>query len=438
MKSISFSNINKLALPAIIAGIAEPLISLADTAIIGRLENGSDAISAVGNANAFYLMLIWLLAQSKTAISAIVSRHYGASTLDDIKSLIPQAFILNILIGCSFLPTIIWSKEIFSATYTLEGEALLMASDYYFFRALGLPIALATFLIFGVFRGLQNTHWAMKISLIGGGVNIILDLILVHGWDGIITGMGVKGASIASLTAQLLMLVLAITTLYKKTTFRLSKWRQNLHPEMHALFNLMVNLFARTFLLNIAINLANRVATSYGNIYNAANQIAWQLWLLSAFVIDGYSNAANAMAGRFLGENNKSAMRLMFKKILKYNVVLSSLVGFIYLIFYKYWASLFTDNLAVKEQFESVFYLVAITQPINAIAFTMDGIFKGLGQAKFLRNLLFIATIIFFVPSLFMLDYLLQDLSAIWFSFLIWMIVRSILPLIRFRKLYFN
>lgn len=418
--------------------MAEPLISLADTAIIGRLENGSEAISAVGNANAFYLMIIWVLAQSKTAISAIVSKNFGAKSLNRIFYLIPQAFFMNILVGLLFLPTIIWSYEIFSATYTLKGEALKLASNYYQFRALGLPIALATFLIFGVFRGLQNTHWAMTISLIGGAFNLLLDLILVHGVDGLISPLGVQGASIASLSAQLLMLGLAIFILHKKTPFYLFQWKRQLHPNMKELWGLMINLFARTFLLNIAVNLANRVATSYGDSYNAAHQIAWQLWLLSAFIVDGYANAANALAGRFLGEKNNKGMQTMFRKILKYNLLLSSFVGLIYLLGYNTWVNLFNNNPSVKIHFESVFFLVAFMQPVNSMAFTMDGIFKGLGEARFLRNLLFIATVLFFIPSLFLLDYFMGNLQAIWLSFFVWMLVRAILPLIRFRKRYFS
>ena len=60
--NISTNDILKLAFPAIIAGIAEPVISITDIAIIGNMENNSvDALAAVGLAGAFLSTIIWTL-----------------------------------------------------------------------------------------------------------------------------------------------------------------------------------------------------------------------------------------------------------------------------------------------------------------------------------------------------------------------------------------
>ena len=66
---------------------------------------------------------------------------------------------------------------------------------YYKIRALGIPIVLSTFVLFGTFRGLQNTAWAMQISINGAGCNIILDYLLIIGVDGLIPSYGVEGAA---------------------------------------------------------------------------------------------------------------------------------------------------------------------------------------------------------------------------------------------------
>ena len=71
-----------MAIPAIIAGIAEPVITLVDTAFIGRI--GTSELAGVGIASSFFLMIIWILAQTKSAISAIVSRYYGKQNLAEI------------------------------------------------------------------------------------------------------------------------------------------------------------------------------------------------------------------------------------------------------------------------------------------------------------------------------------------------------------------
>ena len=101
MKSYArYTDILKLALPAIIAGIAEPLISITDLAIIGRIENNTvAALSAVGLVGSFLSAIIWTLAQTKTSISSIVSNALGENRLSKITDLVPQVIWINIIAG---------------------------------------------------------------------------------------------------------------------------------------------------------------------------------------------------------------------------------------------------------------------------------------------------------------------------------------------------
>ncbi|MCV6631170.1 MAG: MATE family efflux transporter, partial [Flavobacteriaceae bacterium] len=79
---IQYKEINKLALPSIVAGIAEPLISLTDIAVIGNVQTHAvEALAAAGIVGSFIAAVVWTLAQTKTSISSIVSRHLGANRL---------------------------------------------------------------------------------------------------------------------------------------------------------------------------------------------------------------------------------------------------------------------------------------------------------------------------------------------------------------------
>ena len=82
---VSFKEINRLAIPAIFAGIAEPIIGLVDTGVIGNLgENSEISQAAVGLGATFYSLLLWSLSQIRTSISSLVSRYIGANKLKDI------------------------------------------------------------------------------------------------------------------------------------------------------------------------------------------------------------------------------------------------------------------------------------------------------------------------------------------------------------------
>lgn len=463
---ITLKEINRLAIPAILAGIAEPLIGLVDTAIIGQL--GTNSLSAVGVAASFFSLIIWVLAQTKSAISAIVSRYFGQQKTEELQSLIPQAIFINILLGVVFTVfTLIFSVEIFHYiygisdgldsivakwqniqglnlplnyheffAYNIQDSVLVHANEYFSIRAFGFALTLGTFGIFGVFRGLQNTLWAMKISLIGGLVNIVFDLLFVYGIEGVIPSMGVAGAAYASLLAQATMFVLAIVYLLKKTPYRL-KLVIKIHPELKRLMAMSGNLYIRTIALNVAYFLGNYFSNSYGTDKLAAHTIAMQIWLFSAFFIDGYANAGNAISGKLLGEKNFSALRKLSFDLSKLSLIVSFALSGVYLALYVFIGEFFSNDPAVVVVFNSIFWMVILSQPLNAIAFTFDGIFKGLGETAYLRNTLFFGTLLGFVPVIFLCDFLGLGLYSVWIAFVVWMIVRGGSLIVKFRRKYY-
>ena len=176
---ITFKEINRLAIPAIIAGIAEPLLSLTDTAIVGNIDlNPTESLAAVGIAGSFISALIWILAQTRSAISATVSKYLGARKLDEIKSLPAQIIGINLLLSVGiYFVSIFFINEIFEI-YNAKGLIHNYAVEYYKIRALGFPLTLFVFSVFGIFRGLQNTYWPMIISIVGASLNVGLILLL--------------------------------------------------------------------------------------------------------------------------------------------------------------------------------------------------------------------------------------------------------------------
>ena len=435
---VSLRDINKIALPAIIAGIAEPLISLTDLAIIGNVEeNPVEALAAVGLVGSFLSAIIWILAQTKTAISALVSQHLGAKRLHAVKTLVPQTIGLNFLLSLLIYGiTAILAEYIFRA-YQADGLILDYAKSYYRIRALGFPLTLVTFAIFGVFRGLQNTVWAMRCSLTGGLVNVILTYILVYGIDGVFEGLHLSGAAIASLFAQLVMLLMALYYFFKKTPFHL-KISLKFNPLLKPLIVMSLNLFLRTLFLNIAIYVANAYATGYGNNYIAAQSILMNIWLFFSFFIDGFANAANAIGGKLFGEKNFKSLWFLSIDISRYSIFIAFLLIVVCSIFYGFIGTIFNKNAEVLALFYDVFWVVLLMQPINALAFVFDGIFKGLGEAKFLRNVLFFATFLGFIPTILIADYFGLKLYGIWIAFFLWMLIRSLSLIFQFRRKYLD
>ena len=434
--NISFKTINKLAIPAIIAGIAEPLLSITDTAIVGNIPiNPTEALAAVGIAGSFISALVWILAQTRSAISAIVSKYLGSKKLDEIATLPAQIITINLFLSTViYLISLVFANEIFQL-YNADGLILTYSVEYFKIRAIGFPLTLFVFSVFGVFAGLQNTFWPMVISIVGAVLNVGLDFMLVFGIEGVLEPMHIKGAAWASVIAQGVMAIMALVLLLKKTPFKL-KLDFTFNKEISNLLKISLNLAIRAIALNVALYLANSYATKYGNNYIAAQTIAFQIWLFFAFFIDGYASVGSIVSGKLLGEKNYKELWFLALKLTKYACVIAVILTVVCGLFYTEIGQLFSKDALVLQSFYGIFWIVLIMQPINAIAFVFDGIFKGLAEAVTLRNLLIFATFLGFLPVLLIGDYFNLKLYAIWIAFTVWMLIRAGVLVVKFRRTY--
>ena len=434
--SISLKHINKLAIPALISGIAEPVLSLTDAAIVGNISiNATASLAAVGIVTTFLSMLIWVLGQTRSAISSIVSQYVGANKLESIKSLPAQAiFIITSLSVLIIIGTYPFARSIFKL-YNASDLILDYCISYYKIRVFGFPFTLFTMAIFGAFRGLQNTFYPMIIAITGAVLNIFLDIAFVYGINGVLPAMHIKGAAYASIIAQIIMAILSAYYLLKKTAIPL-KPTFPFNKEINRFLLMIFNLFIRTIALNATLYFASAFATSYGAKYIAAYTIAINLWFLGAFIIDGYASAGNILSGKLYGGKNHNLLILLSNKLIKYGVILGITTAVIGFIFYYPIGEIFTNDPAVLDTFYSVFYIVLLMQPLCALAFIFDGMFKGLGKMKYLRNVLLFSTFIIYIPILFYLDYLNYKLHAIFIALTFWIIARGLPLIIKFRQLF--
>ncbi|NNC49168.1 MAG: MATE family efflux transporter [Flaviramulus sp.] len=433
---ISLKHINKLAIPALISGISEPILSLTDAAIVGNIDiNATESLAAVGIVTTFLSMLIWVLGQTRSAISSIVSQYVGANKLDKIKNLPAQAiFIITSLSILIIISTYPFADSIFKL-YNASSLILDYCVEYYKIRVFGFPFTLFTIGVFGAFRGLQNTYYPMVIAITGALLNILLDVILVYGIEGIISPMNIKGAAYASVIAQLVMAILSAYYLLKKTIIPL-KLSFPFNREINRFILMILNLFVRTIALNVTLYFASAFSTSYGAQYIAAYTIAINLWFLGAFIIDGYASAGNILSGKLYGGKEYKSLITLSNKLIKYGVILGIISAAIGVIFYYPLGLVFTKDTAVLDEFYSIYYIVLLMQPLCAIAFIFDGIFKGLGKMKYLRNVLLFSTFLVFVPILFWLDYLNYKLYAIFIALTIWILARGIPLILKFRNIF--
>ena len=434
--SVKISDIQKLAIPALISGIAEPILSITDTIIVGNMdENATISLGAVGIVGSFISMLIWVFGQTRSVIASIIAQALGQKKLKEVKDLPAQGIL--IIIFSSFLIILLtyFNSEGLFKIYNASGNLLKFCVEYFNIRVWGLPFTLLTIGIFGIFRGLQNTYYPMIIAIVGTILNIVLDIILVYGVEGFINPMFIQGAAYASLLAQISMAFLAVILLYKKTNIKLAL-KFPFNPKIKSFMQMFGNLVIRTASLNVTLYFCNAFATKYGDEFIAAYTIAINLWFLVAFIIDGYSSAGTILSGKLYGEKSYGVLMKFGNDLTKIGVKIGIIMCIIGFIFYYPLGRIFNNDPVVLQEFYNVFWIVLAMLPLCSIAFIFDGLYKGLGWMKDLRNVLLFSTFIIFVPFVILFDHYELGLHGIFYAFTLWILSRSIPLIIKFRKTF--
>ena len=434
--SVKISDIQKLAIPALISGIAEPILSITDTIIVGNMdENATISLGAVGIVGSFISMLIWVFGQTRSVIASIIAQALGKKKLEEVKDLPAQGIL--IIIFSSFLIILLtyFNSEGLFKFYNASGNLLKFSIEYFNIRVWGLPFTLLTIGIFGIFRGLQNTYYPMIIAIVGTILNIVLDIILVYGVAGFIDPMFIQGAAYASLIAQISMAFLAVILLYKKTNIKLAV-KFPFNPKIKSFMHMFGNLVIRTASLNVTLYFCNAFATKYGDEFIAAYTIAINLWFLVAFIIDGYSSAGTILSGKLYGEKSYGVLMKFGNDLTKIGVKIGVIMCIIGFIFYYPIGRIFNNDPVVLQEFYNIFWIVLAMLPLCSIAFIFDGLYKGLGWMKDLRNVLLFSTFIIFVPFVILFDHYELGLHGVFYAFTLWILSRSIPLIIKFRKTF--
>ena len=398
-------------------------------------ENATISLGAVGIVSSFISMLIWVFGQTRSVIASIIAQALGKKKLEEVKDLPAQGIL--IIIFSSFLIILLtyFNSEGLFKFYNASGNLLKFCVEYFNIRVWGLPFTLLTIGIFGIFRGLQNTYYPMIIAIVGTILNIVLDIILVYGVAGFIDPMFIQGAAYASLIAQISMAFLAVILLYKKTNIKLAV-KFPFNPKIKSFMQMFGNLVIRTASLNVTLYFCNAFATKYGDELIAAYTIAINLWFLVAFIIDGYSSAGTILSGKLYGEKSYGVLMKFGNDLTKIGVKIGVIMCIIGFIFYYPLGRIFNNDPVVLQEFYNVFWIVLVMLPLCSIAFIFDGVYKGLGWMKDLRNVLLFSTFIIFVPFVILFDHYELGLHGIFYAFTLWILSRSIPLIIKFRKTF--
>ncbi len=369
----------RLAVPALGALAADPLVSLVDTAFVGRL--GATELGALGvNAAVFSLafVLFNFLAYGTTPL---VAAAWGRGDEETASRVIMQAIGLAILIGtvAVVLLEALWQPIL--RAMQAGPDLIVPAGEYLRIRALAAPAVLLVTVGHGAYRGMQDTRTPLVVTIGLNIVNLVGDPLLIF-----VAGWGLRGAATATVIAQWTGAIWFLVLLNRRRRQLGIAVRMPRLSEFRPLATAGTELVARTAGLLAVFTMATAVAARVGTATVAAHQIAAQVWLFLSLVLDSLAIAGQALIGRYLGAGEVGHARAASNRLLQGGLVFGAILGAAFWILGPVLPRLFTDDARIVALVVGVMPLVAALQPIGALVYVGDGIFMGARRFRFLMR----------------------------------------------------
>jgi len=409
-----------VAIPIVLANATIPILGAVDTGVVGQMGLAVP-IGAVGIGAIIISAIYWLFGFLRMGTTGLTAQAIGSNDHSETSALLVRGILIGLGAGLVLIMTQIplFSAALGIAPASFEVESL--AQEYLKIRVYSAPAAIAIFGITGWLIANERTRAVLVLMLLINSINIVLDFVFV-----LRLGWGVEGVAYATLIAEWSGLFFGLWLARKG--FKNGYWKNWSQIFDRARLTKMAkvnsDILIRSVLLEIAFVSFLFLGSSFDDATLAANQVLIQFLNITAYAMDGFAFAAEALVGKALGAKN----RLIFRR----SAVMTSQWGFgsvvvMALAFYVFGNTIINVMTTAEDvRIVSYEYLpwMVLAPLVGAAAWMLDGIFIGATRTADMRNMMFISFCIYLIALAFLLPK--YDNHGLWASLIIFSIARGV------------
>lgn len=414
--TLGSENIRKLlmryAIPAIVAMTAASLYNMMDSIFIGH---GVGSLGIAGLAVTFPFINLAAAFGSLVGVgaSAVVSMKMGQKDLKSAEAVLGNVILMNIVIGSLFMAICLIFLNPILYFFGASEATLPYARDY-------MKIILYGNIITHVYMGLNEVmrasgypQRAMAATLFAVAINGVLNALFIFVFD-----MGIQGAALGTIVAQLLALIGVIFHFCSSKSFIRFK-RGIFHIKRH-IIGAMLAIGLAPFLMNlcsclVVLLINNGLKTLGGDMYVGAFGIINRISFLFFMIVMGFNQGMQPIVGYNFGA--KQYDRVI--RTLKYTIfcaVGTTTLGFLLCqLFPRTIIYMFTTDADLINISEHGLRLIVAMLPIVGFQMVTTSFFQSIGMAKKAIFLSLTRQLIFLVPCLLILPQI-WGTNGIWGS----------------------
>ncbi|MET0928621.1 MAG: MATE family efflux transporter [Aeromicrobium sp.] len=365
-----------VAVPALFALLAEPLMLLADTAIIGHL--GTPELGGLAAASVVLGTVVGLCVFLAYGSTASVARDHGAGDERSAYTLAISSLWLAAGLGIVLGIAVAVTSGPLAAALSSSDQVAGFARDYLVVSALGVPAVLLVLAATGALRGVLDLRTPLVVTIAANVLNVVLNLLLVYGLDG-----SVRGAAAGTVIAQWCAAAWLVAVVVR----RARPARASTRPHVGRILGAAregVPLIVRTHTLRVAVVLAALVASGLGDVQLAAHQVAATIVTFLAFGLDAIAIAGQTLTGRSLGAGDPVRTRALTRRMIAWGTGTGLGAGALLAVLAPWLPRLFTSDPAVQDVLVPALLVVAVIQPLSGVVFVLDGVLIGAGDGVYL------------------------------------------------------
>ena len=389
---VTHRSVLTVAVPIMLSNVSEPLIGVVNTAVIGQLKEpyyiGAIAVGAL-----IFSFIFWGFGFLRMSTGGLSAQALGAGDRTELVAVLIRALMIGLAAGIGL---VLLSPLIREAAFNLVGgspEIRAHGETYFNYRIFAAPAALSNYCVMGWFIGQSRAKLAFVVQLFLNLTNMALSAFFVLGLGMTSDGVGLA-ALIAEWSAVTLALVLAAMILRGMGAH--ISWPRILDP-VRLKRTLLMNgdVMIRTLCLVFAFTFFTARGARAGDVVIAANAVLLNLFEVSAYLIDGFAYASEALVGQSVGARNRQRFRAAVWLTSVWAMVLGVICSLIIWFFGPALIDLMTLSPEVRETARTYLPWVAVSPVLGVICFQFDGIFTGAMATKDMRNMMIVSLGVF-------------------------------------------
>lgn len=392
-----------LALPATLALLAKAVYNIVDTAYVGML--GSDlALAAVGVTLPLLLIMVSIENIFASGAGVLAGRQLGSNEKEKANQSVTTIVFFSLFVGIGLCVLGIWFMDPLLTLFGASSDVLPLAKDYAFWMFVAALFNLPAQSLNCAARAESSVKISSIAVIIGAALNILLDPIFMFDWG---LGMGVEGASLATTISQCVTFIILL--LYYVGGFSVIKIKRKYFKLSFSFLWDVISIGIPTAVIQIclavATSLTNMAAKGLpdSDLIIAAYGVVQRLVLIGCYIIMGFMQGYQPVASYAYGAKNKERFYQSAKFALQGSLLLTIVVGIVYILLSKPLILLFNQNPLVVEYGRKLLISQVILYPAFGLCYMMTITFQTVGSSKMGLFLSLIRQCLFYIPFILFL-----------------------------------